>query len=385
MTKAIINGQVFTGESLLAGHAVVLDGTTLVDVLPQSQLPPEAEIVCDLEGAYLVPGFIDLQVNGGGGVMFNNAPVVETLRTIGAAHRRFGTTGFLPTLITDSFEVMRQAIAAVDAAIKEGVPGILGIHLEGPFLNSEKKGAHDADKFAVLDEQGLAVISSLAAGKTMITIAPELTTPDMIKRIVEAGVIISAGHSNASYEQSRQALAAGVSGFTHLYNAMTPLQSREPGMVGAALADQHCWFGIIADGHHIHPAAFRVAVAAKQTGGAILVTDAMATVGFVNKSNKPEKSFVLLGETIRVVDGCCVNAAGSLAGSDLDMMTAINNATEFAGIDWLEAVRMATLYPARALGIDDRLGRIKPGYIASLVALDAERNVVHTWINGEIQ
>ena len=376
MAKVIINGQVFDGESLIDDHAVIVSGGKVVDVLPQNLLPEGVGIECDLKGDYLVPGFIDLQVNGGGGVLFNNAPTVDTIRTIGAAHRSYGTTGFLPTLITDSYDVMRQAIAAVEQAIEEGVPGVLGIHLEGPFLNAERKGAHDAQKFCVIDEQGFDIISSLKVGKTLLTIAPELTSTDMIRRITDAGVIVSAGHSGASYDQTCKALAAGVAGFTHLYNAMTPLQNREPGMVGAALNDEVSWFGIIADGYHMHPASFRVAIEAKQRGGAILVTDAMATVGTV------EKSFMLDGETICAVDGRLSNAAGALAGSALDMITAVKNAASFARIDWLEAVRMASLYPAKALGQADILGVIRPGCSANFVALDEQLNVTKTWING---
>ena len=377
MTAAIINGHIFNGESLLSDYAVIVADDAIVDVLPQTELASSIPVSHDLSGGYLVPGFIDLQVNGGGGVLFNNAPTVEGIRVIGEAHRTFGTTGFLPTLITDSFEVMRQAITAVEQAIAEGVPGVLGIHLEGPFLSAEKKGAHNAERFCQIDESGFDIMTSLPCGKTLVTIAPELTTPDMIKRLADAGVVISAGHSSASYEQACSALDAGVTGFTHLYNAMTPLQSREPGLVGAALADETSWFGIIADGHHMHPAAFKIAVAAKPQGGAILVTDAMPTVG------TDDKSFVLDGETINAVNGRLVNAAGSLAGSDLDMISAVNNAVIFAGLDWLEAIRMASLYPARALGLDHQLGYIKPGYRADLVALDQHRQVTRTWINGE--
>jgi N-acetylglucosamine-6-phosphate deacetylase len=309
-------------------------------------------------------------------VLFTDAPTVASLRIIGTAHRQFGTTGFLPTLITSSFDVMRQAAAAVGQAIAEGVPGILGIHLEGPFLNPQRKGIHNSGRFCQLDDEGLGVVTSLTAGRTLVTLAPELTTSTMIQRLVDQGVIVCAGHSAATYAQTREAIAAGVSGFTHLYNAMMPLQSREPGMVGAAIEDDKSWFGIIADGFHIHPAAFRVAVAAKKTGGAILVTDAMPTVG------STDKSFVLDGETVVARNGRITNAAGTLAGSDLDMLSAVNNAADFARIDWFEAVRMASLYPARALGLEGELGAITPGYRANLVALDERRHIRASWIDG---
>jgi N-acetylglucosamine-6-phosphate deacetylase len=345
-------------------------------VLPQQQLPDKIDTGFDLQGGTLIPGFIDLQVNGGGGVLFNDVPSVDTLRIIGAAHRQFGTTGFLPTVITDDAVVMRRAIAAVDQAIREAVPGILGIHLEGPYLSTTHKGIHDARKFRKLDAEGLALLTSLPLGKTLVTLAPEMTSVAMIRALTERGIVVSAGHSGADYDQTRAALAAGVSGFTHLFNAMTPLQSRQPGMVGAALEDDESWFGIIADGYHIHPAAFHIAVAAKRKGRAILVSDAMPTVG------STMESFALGKEKISLRDGRITNAAGTLAGSHLDMLTAVDNAARFARIDWFEAVRMATVYPAWAVQLDHELGSIRPGYRASLLALDSQKNICASWIDG---
>ncbi len=376
MIQAIVNGQVFDGESLRQSQAVLIEEGRILAVVDRAQIPLNIIDFYDLQGGTLVPGFIDLQVNGGGGVLFTAAPTVDSLRTIAAAHRQYGTTGLLPTLITSSFDVMRQAVAAVSQAIEAGVPGIIGIHLEGPFLNLQRKGIHDAQQFCALDEEGFKILTSLEVGKTLVTLAPELTSAAMLRRLMQAGVVVCAGHSAANYAQTREALAAGVSGFTHLYNAMTPLQSREPGMVGAALEDDESWFGIIADGHHIHPAAFRIAVTAKKTGGAVLVTDAMPTVG------SPDKSFLLDGDTIVARDGRVTNVTGTLAGSDLDMLSAVNNAATFAGLDWFEAVRMATLYPARALGLGGELGAIRPGYRANLVALDDHRHIRATWIDG---
>ena len=376
ITYAITNGFIFDGERLRHGCSAIISGEKIVDIVRVEDLPAGIEDTYDLRGGMLLPGFIDLQVNGGGGVLFNAAPTVESLRVIGAAHRQFGTTGFFPTLISDRFEVMREAIAAVGEAIEKEVPGVLGIHLEGPFLNPERRGVHDAGKFRELDEEGFAIVTSLTAGTTLLTLAPELTSPGMIRRLREAGVVVCAGHSAASYEQTRAALDDGLCGFTHLYNAMTPLQSRAPGMVGAALEDEDSWFGIIADGHHIHPAAFRVAVAAKKAGGAVLVTDAMPTVG------SGGGSFELNGERVTARGGRITNAAGTLAGSDLDMLSAVNNAAEFARIDWFEAVRMATVYPARAVGLEGELGAIKPGHCANLLALDAKRHIRASWITG---
>jgi N-acetylglucosamine-6-phosphate deacetylase len=376
MLQAIVNGCIFDGESVHEHKAVLIEGEHIVAVVDPEQVPADIGASYDLEGGTLIPGFIDLQVNGGGGVLFTAAPTVDSLRTIGAAHRQYGTTGFLPTLITTRFDVMREAVSAVAEAIAIGTPGVLGLHLEGPFLSPERKGVHDAGKFCQLDQTGFDILTSLQVGSTVVTLAPELTSPQMISRLVEEGVIVCGGHSGATYAQTRDALAQGLSGFTHLYNAMTPLQSREPGMVGAALADDDSWFGIIADGHHIHPAAFSVAVAAKKRGGALLVTDAMPTVG------SPDTSFILDGKTIVASEGRVTNAEGTLAGSDLNMLSAVNNAAEFARLDWFEAVRMASLYPARALGLERELGAIRPGFRASLLALDSAHRIRTSWING---
>ncbi len=374
--QAIVNGTIFDGESLHEHKAVLIEGEYVVALVDSGQVPADIDESYDLEGGMLIPGFIDLQVNGGGGVLFTAAPTVESLRTIGAAHRQYGTTGFLPTLITTRFDVMRTAVSAVAQAIKIGVPGVLGLHLEGPFLSAKRKGVHDAGKFCQLDEAGFHILTSLQRGSTVVTLAPELTSPEMISRLVERGVIVCGGHSGATYAETRDALQHGLSGFTHLYNAMTPLQSREPGMVGAALEDDDSWFGIIADGHHMHPAAFSIAVAAKKRGGALLVTDAMPTVG------SSETSFVLDGKAIVASEGRVTDAVGALAGSDLDMLSAVNNAAKFAHLDWFEAVRMASSYPAKALGLERELGAISPGFRASFLALDRERHISASWVDG---
>lgn len=378
MTSAIVNARIFDGQQVLEHHVVLISGDQISGVVPASQLPSELEHQVDLEGALLVPGFTDLQVNGGGGVLFNDAPTVEAIKAIGLAHRGFGTTGFLPTLISDSFEVMASAIAAVNEAIQQGVPGVLGIHLEGPFLNPAKKGTHDADKFSVLDERGLALLCSLRSGRTLVTLAPELTSADYIRKMVKAGLIVCAGHSAASYEDTRVAIDAGLHGFTHLFNAMTPLGSRTPGVVGAALEDDRCWCGVIADGYHVHPASLTVAMRAKSAGQILLVTDAMPSVG------TDQTSFELNGKTIRVEQGCCLGPEGVLAGSDLNMVAAVRNIIRFTGVDQWEALRMASLYPAQALGLEHRLGRVRQGYAANLISLNDHFEVTRSWIAGRM-
>lgn len=376
--KAITNGSVFDGESRHSGMAVLLESGSVSALVPDTEIPRAAEVF-DLQGGLLAPGFIDLQVNGGGGVLFNQAPTVETIRRIGRAHRAFGTTGFLPTLITSDYATMRTAIAAVADAMAQGVPGLLGIHLEGPFLNRRRAGIHQQEVICQPDEEGFEILTSLDSGVTLVTLAPEVAGTGLISRLSATGVLVSAGHTEASYQEIREALQAGLSGFTHLYNAMTPMTSREPGVVGAALEDEDSWFGIIADGHHSHPASFKVAVRAKPPGGAVLVTDAMATVG------SDQDSFELDGRSIRLEAGRCTDDNGTLAGSHLDMLSAVENASRFADIDRFEAMRMASLYPARVLGLDTQLGRVRRGQRANLLALDRERRLLATWIDGECQ
>lgn len=374
--EALINASVLTDNGFREGQTVVLRDGSIHAVMNDQDFDRQSIDVRDLEGQWLLPGFTDVQVNGGGGVLFNDAPSVDAIRAIGAAHRTFGTTGFLPTLISDDFETVASAIAATNEAIDAGVPGLLGIHLEGPFLNKEKKGAHDASKFRVLDKDAIALVTSLQKGTTMITLAPELTTPDLIRELVEAGVIVAAGHTNASYDEVCVALKAGLSGFTHLFNAMSPLTSRAPGVVGAALDDDQSWCGLIVDGHHVHPASLRIALMSKTRGRCLLVTDAMPSVGAA------DKVFELDGQAIHVADGKCITADGTLAGSDLNMASAVRNATTMLGLDTAEAVRMASQYPAECIGVGDVLGRIRPGYRANFVLADHELNVIDTWIDG---
>ena len=374
--KAFVNAHVLTAAGIEAGLAVLVDGARIVDIVPAGDTRLHDAHRFDLAGALLAPGFIDCQVNGGGGVLFNDAPTVETIACIGAAHARFGTTGFLPTLISDDAAVMRTAIRAVDAALEAGVPGVLGIHLEGPWLAPERRGIHDAAKFLAPGTDDIALAASLRNGKTLVTLAPERVGNAAIRALTDAGVIVAAGHTAADYATVRHAFDAGLRGFTHLFNAMTPLASREPGVVGAALDDAGSWCGLIVDGFHLHPAALRIALAAKTNGKLFLVTDAMPPVG------SDRDTFVLNGETITCRDGRCVNAGGTLAGSALDMAAAVRNTIAQAGIDRAEALRMASTYPADFLGVASNHGRIAAGCRADFVVLDEALNVRETWIGG---
>src|ERR1700758_1881737 len=264
MSTALVNGRVLHDGRLIEGRCVLVADGRIVSVSAASdRRVRRATTRRDLNGQLLLPGFIDLQVNGGGGVLFNDAPSVESIRAIGAAHRRFGTTAFLPTLISADLDIVARAIAAVRGAIAAGVPGVLGIHIEGPFLNAARKGVHDPAKLRELDPSALGLLSSLGGGRTLVTLAPEMTTPQLLEQLVAAGVVVSAGHTNASYAEISAALAHGLTGFTHLFNAMSQLTGREPGTVGAALDDQRSFCGIIVDGEHPDPVVLRIALRCK--------------------------------------------------------------------------------------------------------------------------
>lgn len=379
MPMLLTKGRVLTDGAFQADTAVVVDEGRIAAVGSESALAaafPHAE-VRDLEGRMLVPGYIDTQVNGGGGVLFNDDPSVETIARIGAAHRRFGTTGFLPTLISDDLEVIDQAVAAVEQAMAEGVPGVLGIHIEGPFLNVARKGIHDPSKFRVLDEAAVRRLTRLKAGRTLVTLAPETTTPDMIAALAAHGAVVAAGHTDADYATMHRALEAGVTGFTHLFNAMSPLTSREPGVVGAALENRDAWCGIIVDGHHVHSTVLKLALRCRPADRFMLVTDAMPSV------NAEGDHFYLQGRRISVKDGACLDERGVLAGSDLDMASAVRNARDMLDLDLPTAVMTASSAPAAFLGLDGERGRIAPGYAADLVLLDDALQVVATWIDGQ--
>jgi N-acetylglucosamine-6-phosphate deacetylase len=377
MATLLTHGRVLTTAGWRDDVDVLIDGERIAALLVPGDARARGADVHDLGGNALLPGFIDIQVNGGGGVLFNDAPTVETIRRIGAAHRYYGTTGFLPTLISDDADVMRAALAAVDAAIEQGVPGVLGIHLEGPYIAPARRGAHDPAKFRVPDAHEIDLVCSLRRGVTVLTLAPDQVSADTVRELSARSVIVCIGHTAATYEQAHSALAAGARGFTHLYNAMSPLQARAPGAVGAALEDRDSWCGLIVDGHHVHPAALRVALAAKPPGKLMLVTDAMPPVGAASDT------YVLAGATITCRDGRCETADGVLAGSALDMAGAVRNTVASLGVALDEAARMASTYPADFLHLAESHGRIAAGMRADLVELDAAFGVRRSWIGGE--
>jgi len=376
MSVALVNGRVLRENRLVEGRCVLLADGRILDIVAPSERRVRRAERRDLGGQLLLPGFIDSQVNGGGGVLFNDAPSVESIRAIGRAHRRFGTTGFLPTLISTDLDIMARAIAAVRGAIEAGVPGVLGIHIEGPYLSLARKGVHDPAKLRELDASALGLLTSLRGGRTLVTLAPEVTTPQIIEKLVAAGVVVSAGHTNATYAEIRIALRHGLTGFTHLFNAMSQLTGREPGAVGAALEDPTSWCGIIVDGAHTDPVVLRIALRCKPHDRFMLVTDAMPSVGTNNDS------FELQGRRITVSGSTCLDEDGRLAGSNIDMATCVRNAISMLGLSLPEAVRMASQGPAEFLGLAHDTGRIAPGLRADLVLADEGLNVLETWIAG---
>ncbi|MDI7775177.1 N-acetylglucosamine-6-phosphate deacetylase [Asticcacaulis sp. EMRT-3] len=365
-----IHARIVTPDGVIEG-SLSCAGETITAI----NGPPAGEII-DAEGGWLLPGFIDTQVNGGGGVLFNDETTVEGIAAIGRAHRAYGTTGFLPTLISDELSVIDSAMRAAEQAIAAGVPGVLGIHIEGPFISKQRKGIHNPEMFRTLDAESKALLKSLKAGRTLVTLAPENCTPEDIADLRAAGVIIAAGHTNATYEITKAALAAGVTGFTHLFNAMSPMLHRAPGVVGAALESQTAFCGLIADGHHVDWPVLAIALRTRPHDRFMLVTDAMPTVGSANKV------FVLNGQDIHVENGVCVGPDGTLAGSDLDMATALRNMVTHVGVSVADAALMAASAPAQFLGLGASRGSLVPGQRADLVWLDDKLAVKGTYIGA---
>lgn len=377
---AIAAPRVFDGESWHEQAAVVHRGGHVEAILPAAAVPP-GTVVESIEGM-LVPGFVDLQVNGGGGLMLNDRPSAETIAAICGAHAAFGTTALLATLITDTQETTAAAVAAGAEAARLRVPGFLGLHLEGPHLAVARKGAHDPALIRPMgdDDQAFLTAARRRLPLLVVTVAPESVEPRRITALVEAGIVVSLGHSDASFAAARACADAGASMITHLFNAMSQLGNREPGVVGAALETGALSAGLIADGFHVDPATMAVALRAKRGPGRIfLVTDAMATIG------TDLSSFQLNGRTVHRTQGRLTLEDGTLAGADLDMISAVRLVHRQMGVDLSEALRMASLYPARSVGRADRIGRLGPGTAADAVALSPELQVRKVWSGGSVR
>jgi len=372
---AVLADRVFDGYRWHAEAAVLIRDGRVVGMAAAGEVPAGWPQVRVPAGAFLAPGFIDLQVNGGGGVLLNDQPTAEGMRAIAEAHRRFGTTGCLPTLITDTPARRRAVIAA--ARSMSGQDGILGLHLEGPFISPRRPGVHPPDRIAQPRAGDVEELCELAGiGRSLVTLAPECVPSGFVRALVSAGVRVSIGHSEAPAAVVTQAVADGATGVTHLFNAMPPLSARAPGIVGTALSERRLTAGLIVDGIHVDPVAVRAAFAAKGADRIALVTDAMPTVG------TSMDRFELLGRTVKLTDGRLTIEDGTLAGAHLDMASAVRNAVRLAGLPLDDALRAASLTPARFLGLDNERGALVAGARADMVALTEQIGVVATWLDG---
>ncbi|HEY7229682.1 MAG TPA: N-acetylglucosamine-6-phosphate deacetylase [Pseudolabrys sp.] len=376
--QAIIADRVFDGRAWHRNAAVLVRDGRIVGLASPGEVPsdwPQSRVPA---GAFVTAGFIDMQVNGGGGVLLNDQPTAEGMRAIARAHRRFGTTACLPTLITDTREQIQSAIMAARSVA--GRDGVLGLHLEGPFISPRRPGVHRPDRIVEPVAGDLERLCELAgAGHSLVTLAPECVPAGFVMTLAAAGVRISIGHSEASAAVVTKAVTEGATGVTHLFNAMPPFSAREPGIVGTALSDPRLTAGLIVDGIHVDPVAVRAAFAAKGADRIALVTDAMPTVG------GSVDHFELVGRAIKLVDGRLTTEEGTLAGAHLDMASAVRNAVRLANVSLEDALRAASLTPAQFLGVANERGAIVPGARADLVALTDSLMVTATWVDGEIE
>ena len=350
MTQDVVtiqNGRIFDGKKLRAGHAIRFVDGHAREFGPDAEVPKDGEVV-DLSGDILTPGYVDLQTNGGGGVMLNNDPSVDTLRRIARAHRNLGVSVLLPTLISDSAEKTRATIEATIEAVHEGVSGIAGLHLEGPHLSIARKGAHDPAFIRPMEDDDMEtlVTASRRLPALKVTVAPENVTEEQVSTLARAGVLVSLGHSDASFEVCMRYFAAGARCVTHIFNAMSQLGNREPGLVGAALASGSVSASLIADAVHVHPETIRTAWAAKAGPGRMfLVSDAMAVAG------TDLTEFELGGRLIRRRGGALKLQDGTLAGADLELTFAIKTLMETANVSLESALQAAISHPAALIGV----------------------------------
>lgn len=375
---ALTNGRLFTGHEILDNHAVVIADGLIERVCALDELPAGVA-TRDVNGALIAPGFIDLQLNGCGGVQFNDdlaAISVETLNIMQKANEKSGCTSFLPTLITSTDEMMKRAVEVMRAYLAQNANKALGLHLEGPWLSPRKPGTHNPALIRTPTKELVDFLCENADVIAQITLAPEQVDSEVIRRLSKAGIVVSAGHSHATHDEARAGISAGVSFATHLYNAMPTITGREPGLIGALFDSPDVWCGIIADGLHVHYANIRNAKRIKGDK-LILVTDATAPAGATIDR------FIFAGKTIYYRDGLCVDENGTLSGSALTMIEAVANSVEHAGIALDEALRMATLYPARAMGIENKLGSVEAGKVANLTVFTRDYKIIKTIVNGD--
>jgi N-acetylglucosamine-6-phosphate deacetylase len=372
--KVFTGARLFDGERLLDDHALVVEGGTIRALVDRADRPRGGEEI-DLGGGVLAPGFIDWQINGGGGVLFNAEPTVDAIARIAHAHRREGVTGFLPTVVTDAPEVLAAALTAARKA-QARVPGALGVHVEGPFIDPRRKGAHPPEFIRPMRERDAEALIAMRAGVMAVTLAPAAVPLEFVARLARSGIVVSLGHSDATADEAKGVFDAGARAATHLFNAMSQLSSRAPGVVGAVLADPRVICGLIADGEHAHPAAYRTAAAAKGPRGIALISDAMPPA-----AGGPD-SFELQGRRIMRVGGKLVDGKGTLSGAAITLREAVRYVALTLGLPLADALAMATLTPARLLGLDDCIGRLAPDFAADLVHLTDALDVAGVWMGG---
>ena len=375
MKQALIGAQLFSGKEFFDNRALLIDGENIIDVINEHDIPNNFEIQ-KLNGGILSPGFIDLQVNGGGGKLFNNSPDKESLNAIIEAHQHFGTTSIMPTVISDSLNVLKRCATTISEEI-ESNKSLLGVHIEGPFFNVKYRGVHQKQYINTINSDYLNLFESLQDFPVMLTLAPECISTKQLKHLKSLGFKILAGHTDASYDQLEEAIKYGLDGFTHLFNAMGQISAREPGVVGSALTFDNTTASIIVDLHHVHPSLIQMVYKQKPQGKLFFVSDSMATI------HHGEPSFELYDEVVSESNGRIINSEGKLAGSSITQIDAIKNAYQSCNIPLNEALAMASRYPAEYLGVANYLGSLESGYRADLTHFDLDFQVQNVWVAGK--
>ena len=374
MKRALLGSQIFCGERFYDHHALLIDGNSIIEIVDENNIPKAFNKI-ELNQGILAPGFIDLQVNGGGGILFNNRPTKESLNTIINAHQFFGTTSIMPTVISDSIKVLTKCTRAVAQEIKKN-SGLLGIHIEGPFFSLKYRGVHQKKYISKLSSEYLELFSNLKEFPVILTLAPECISIKDLNHLASLGLKIMAGHTDASYDELEQAAKNNLNGFTHLFNAMSQMSARKPGAVGAALDFDNLYASIIVDLHHVHHSLIKLAYQKKPIGKLFFISDSMATI------NHGEPTFELYDEVVSEQNGRITNAEGKLAGSSITQIDAVKNAYQKCNIPLDHALAMASRYPAKFIGVDQYLGSLKPNYRADLVHFDSNFKVNNVWTSG---
>ena len=375
MKQAITGSKLFNGIDFIEHKALLIDDQHIAGIVNEDAIPTDFQVK-KLEGGILSPGFIDLQVNGGGGKLFNNSPDKESLNTIISAHQYFGTTSIMPTVISDSLNILQKCTDTISNEINNN-HSLLGIHIEGPFFNVKYRGVHQKQYINTINASYLNLFETLDKFPVMLTLAPECISIKQLKHLNSLGFKILAGHTDANYDQLEEAVKYGLDGFTHLFNAMGQISAREPGVVGSAFDFDETFASIIVDLHHVHPSLINLSFKQKPKGKLFFVSDSMATI------NHGEPSFELYDEVVSESNGRIINSEGKLAGSYITQIDAIKNAYQKCSIPLESAISMATLYPAEYLGVSDYIGQLKKGYRADLAHFDSNFHVQNVWLAGK--